>query len=731
MADQIYKVRDPQGNMREISGPAGASDEEIIAQAQKLFSAPKRNIAAEIAADPISQGAQNVINATPAELIAGNPVTRFALGAADPIMGAAQFARNLFSDTANAGISALGGKEKTLGRMDLSQLQGIVNRGREAYGSEGIDAMRTMGNVVSPASLMAMKLAPAATAAGRIGQGAGIGAVAGGAAPVTEEGSYWGPKAAQVGAGAALGGAVTGGIEAARGIYNLGKQALEPAFARGREQILNRYQQALAGNKAQQMAKALRSAPEIVPGSQPTAGEALATIPESTGLAAHQKAISGYVAPEGDSSVSTAFARRLADQQGARTGAIARGAGTEDDMARALATRTENAAEGYGPLMAKQISPESQVGIMQKDIAGRFASRAEALRDKGRFETLASQSANRAQQGKPGWISNADRAAEARAAAADMEGIIQQRVKEESFLKGVMESLRNTVGLGTKSLDDFTSRPSFRAALAEAEMSAREAGRPFPTKATDKFTVEDMQAVKEFLDESIKKKVGLGLTEADRSVRDIAKTRTEFVKWLGEKVPAWSEARLQYSEDSVPINQMQVMRELGKRLTDASGKETPQTFLKALDDRTPEAAARLLKKSTGFSRYENLEQAIGPKNKQAVDAVAQDLERFMQFQRNAAQSNIGGPTSIAVKSEGHLPNILSRPAMITNWVMKKLGEGADEKIVKMAAERYLNPKQLADALEAAKASPQLMRAQKLVNPAIGITAFESARGMQP
>lgn len=39
MADQIYKVRDPQGNIREIKGPANASDDEVITQAQKLFGA--------------------------------------------------------------------------------------------------------------------------------------------------------------------------------------------------------------------------------------------------------------------------------------------------------------------------------------------------------------------------------------------------------------------------------------------------------------------------------------------------------------------------------------------------------------------------------------------------------------------------------------------------------------------------------------------------------------------
>lgn len=39
--EQIYKVQDPTGKIIEISGPPGASDDEVIAQAQKLFSAPK------------------------------------------------------------------------------------------------------------------------------------------------------------------------------------------------------------------------------------------------------------------------------------------------------------------------------------------------------------------------------------------------------------------------------------------------------------------------------------------------------------------------------------------------------------------------------------------------------------------------------------------------------------------------------------------------------------------
>ena len=37
MADVIYEVEDPSGKVREIVGPAGASDEEVIAQAKQLF----------------------------------------------------------------------------------------------------------------------------------------------------------------------------------------------------------------------------------------------------------------------------------------------------------------------------------------------------------------------------------------------------------------------------------------------------------------------------------------------------------------------------------------------------------------------------------------------------------------------------------------------------------------------------------------------------------------------
>ena len=47
MDTQIYKVKDPDGNVREIQGPKGASDEEIITQAKALFGGDKAKPGAE------------------------------------------------------------------------------------------------------------------------------------------------------------------------------------------------------------------------------------------------------------------------------------------------------------------------------------------------------------------------------------------------------------------------------------------------------------------------------------------------------------------------------------------------------------------------------------------------------------------------------------------------------------------------------------------------------------
>lgn len=127
-----------------------------------------------------------------------NRARGFAMGAADPSVGAFQLAANVaqLGDPVN---QAIADKERQ------------YEAERKSVGSEGFDWARTGGNVASPVNLLAASRLPmAATTGGRIGQGAAIGAVGGAAQPVTDgsEG-YWGTKALQTGLGAGLGAAVT------------------------------------------------------------------------------------------------------------------------------------------------------------------------------------------------------------------------------------------------------------------------------------------------------------------------------------------------------------------------------------------------------------------------------------------------------------------------------------------------------------------------------------------
>lgn len=128
------------------------------------------------------------------ERIAGNPITRVAIGAAEPILGAAQLAAN-----------AVGVGEPV--NEHLQQLDRMINAGR---GDSGFDAARFAGNVISPVNAGLAKALPAVTStAGRAGVGAGAGAVGGATMPVTQEDGYWGNKGAQVATGATFGAVLT------------------------------------------------------------------------------------------------------------------------------------------------------------------------------------------------------------------------------------------------------------------------------------------------------------------------------------------------------------------------------------------------------------------------------------------------------------------------------------------------------------------------------------------
>lgn len=89
MSDQTYKVQDPQGNIREIRGPAGASEAEIIAQAQKLFATGTPN---------------EVIDSLIKQTSSGTGVQGVLMGVKDPLNAAAQLASRSVPESVNTAL---------------------------------------------------------------------------------------------------------------------------------------------------------------------------------------------------------------------------------------------------------------------------------------------------------------------------------------------------------------------------------------------------------------------------------------------------------------------------------------------------------------------------------------------------------------------------------------------------------------------------------------------------
>lgn len=571
------------------------------------------------AAQPAWMGAPEVgperRTASIGDVIAGLPITRLAMGAASPVINAFQVGTNVGDKI----VEATGG-QPVVGRYindKLAEYEAAKQRGMAASGNDGIDWMGLIGNL-APSAAIAKAIPQGVTLAGKIATGAKQGAAIAASTPINEAGDeYWTKKALQTGTGMIFGGGVPAVVEGVKALGRVGHAVTEPLYEKGRAAILKRYQEGVLGGPSAKakVIEALEQAREIVPGSTPTSGEAIAHIPEATGLAAHQKAVSRL---EG---VSPQFAARSAEQEGARRGAIGSVAQTAQDLEQAITKRATEGAAKYGAAGKEVVTPDAA------------------------FTTL-------------------------------------------------------------------MQRPSMQRAMARAKEIASESGETFEATQGN-YPVKSLHYVKLALDDMIKnpERFALGKTEE----RAIAKTQQSFVDWLGKQSPAYAEARESFAAASAPINQMQVGQELEKALTSASGAtERGTVFANAMRE-----APRTLKRATGQPRYQEISDVLTPAQTSQVQAVAEELARKDAYTKLAGQTSLGGGMTEKAYGEGGtpFPNLLSRPAMVANYLLKKMGQGADEKIHRLAAEQYLHPQQLADALKDVPPSQRNLTIQAILERA--------------
>ena len=192
----VYKVQAPDGSIIKIEGPEGATNEQLIQAASAGYQPP----------------------ATLKQKIQSSVPMRWVQGMRDPIDAAAQLLpRGLEQVTSGFGafpnqVSEFFGSEAKRVDQGISENEREYEASRKATGSEGMDLARFGGNVISPANAaIAAKLPVATSLAGRVFQGAGLGAAGGGLTPVDTEQNpdFAASKAGQVALGAATGAVAT------------------------------------------------------------------------------------------------------------------------------------------------------------------------------------------------------------------------------------------------------------------------------------------------------------------------------------------------------------------------------------------------------------------------------------------------------------------------------------------------------------------------------------------
>lgn len=311
---------------------------------------------APIETPQFEKDAAAIANATPAEVIAGNPVTRFAIGAGDLAIGAGQFIGNALGMGSSSNES-------------VSDLQKIIDAGRKAYGSEGVDLARLGGNVLSPVGLKAASaISPAAGLMGRVGQGIAIGVPTGLATPVdnaTDTADYFAKAGTNAAINGAVGAATPVAVEGVKVGYRSLRNILDGVLAAGGNTAAasragGRLANQVAGPNAAAVRTALENSVDNVPGSNLTAGQA--SVPANSAEFAALQKIAQQANPSAYAGTGVEGA-----QEAARRSLVQEVGQTPQALEAAQAARAADASRNYGAAYAQSVRADPQLAQMAQN----------------------------------------------------------------------------------------------------------------------------------------------------------------------------------------------------------------------------------------------------------------------------------------------------------------------------------------------------------------------------
>lgn len=167
-----------------------------------------------------------------------------------------------------------------------------------------------------------------------------------------------------------------------------------------------------------------------------------------------------------------------------------------------------------------------------------------------------------------------------------------------------------------------------------------------------------------------------------------------FREKLKNLLPEYRAADVAFKQRSIPINQMNIVREFQAKLASPTGAETAGTYLRTLDD-----AAKIIKDSTGMSRYTELGQVMNPAQMGKLKYIAQDLEKNLELARLARK---GADATGRIVGEAANPiqqvKLLNRAVTVINGIFSRMEGKGTQKTMQELSKLMQDPEQMAKAM---------------------------------
>lgn len=317
---------------------------------------------------------------------------------------------------------------------------------------------------------------------------------------------------------------------------------------------------------------------------------------------------------------------------------------------------------------------------------------------------------------------------------------------KEAILKANAEEnygkLKNTIMKGDDHLSTLLARPSMEAAVGLAEKIARERSDVFklgknveattePTGVLDaagnplmrdvpasfaKYPAPSLQYVKMAMDKIIKDPKDFGLDGLKS--KEMIQTRNELVNWMTSKSKDYERANAQYAIDKAPLNQMDLWRLLRGKLVTPTGKESPGTFLRTLQDEK-----KAVKDATGWSGASGIDSIFDVKNSALAARLAAEMEMEVVKKQMGGEVGTPGLNKGAASPGDAFPNVFWRPSTIAKFLVSHLAKGAEADVNVTAANILNNKPMLAGILKQIKPPerPAVIRSIKDMATDVAIT----------